>query len=172
LGKSSSRNDYKGIVASLSSNGQYPTSMQKSFTLQPGFHNLVAISAEHYSVTEDLKQLDPSVRNCYFPDETSEIDMFKNYTSSNCLLNCWLKEVGIQMEKLGYNCLPLNLFLINPKNLSMCDPFQSEIFNHLFGISMSINKCLDCLPDCAHTVYHHALSVEPFRDQFYKDIFL
>ena len=72
MGASSSNNEFKGILASFSTTGEYPFSMEKSFTLQPGYHNLVAISAKHFSTTDDLKQLNPKDRNCFYPGTKRE----------------------------------------------------------------------------------------------------
>jgi len=137
--------------------------MQRSFTLQPGFNNLVAISALHYSATDDLKLLAPEFRNCYFPDEINEVKLFKNYSSSNCLLNCWLTQVGLNLSSIGFNCMPLQLFLVNPENLNLCDPFQTAIFWNTFNKVKLDDNCDNCLPDCTHISYQHTVSLEPFR---------
>jgi len=164
FGKSSSKYDFNGIVGVLSSPNNYPSSIQEGFILQPGFHNLVAISAQHFYAADNMRILAPIDRNCYFPDENYKLNIFKNYSQKNCILNCRLKAMEDRMKKLGFQCRPYNFFLLNIKNVPSCDPFQSEIFWKLFASVATEANCSFCLPDCVHTKYKQVLSWEPFRN--------
>ena len=81
---------------------EFPTMRDKSIQLQAGREHFVDISATVVS-TNEIRDIKPKARRCLFTDE-SHLDFYKNYTFSNCRLECLIKEV----EK-KYNCIPWQL---------------------------------------------------------------
>ena len=81
---------------------EFPTMRDKSIQLQAGREHFVDISATVVS-TNGIRHMEPRDRRCLFTDE-SHLDFYKNYTFSNCRLECLIKEV----EK-KYNCIPWQL---------------------------------------------------------------
>lgn len=58
--------------------------------LKPGQHNYVAMTALSVEADDDIKQISPERRNCYFPDE-NPLEMHKVYSQANCILECSIK---------------------------------------------------------------------------------
>ena len=67
--------------------------------LQPGRKHFIDLSATLVT-TKDLQGIDPSARDCFFADE-GDLDFYKNYTFSNCKLEC-----GIKKAEGNYKCIP------------------------------------------------------------------
>ncbi len=40
---------------------------------------------------ESIRAIDPFKRNCIFPDETENIQLFKEYSQANCFFECSLR---------------------------------------------------------------------------------
>ena len=55
--------------------------------LRPGQHNYVAMTALGVDADDDIRQIAPEKRNCFFPDE-SPLEMHKSYSQANCILEC------------------------------------------------------------------------------------
>ena len=74
----------------------------KGVQLQPGREHFIDLSATLVT-TKDLRDIDPSARDCFFADE-GDLDFYKSYTFSNCRLEC-----GIKKAEDKYNCTPWHL---------------------------------------------------------------
>jgi hypothetical protein len=45
----------------------------------------------------DLRPIDPVDRNCYFPDETEQMKVYKVYSQSNCNFECSVEYAQVSM---------------------------------------------------------------------------
>jgi hypothetical protein len=125
---------------------------------------MVALTATDVLADDDIKDIEPENRNCYFLGETSNLKLFKKYSQASCLLECKLfiaQQMVKEMNNLSRECTPWN-FPFQEDHI-MCDPWQSaEIFKLMQGGSFRA-KCKKCLPDCTHTSYQQSLSTIPLR---------
>ena len=80
----------------------FPMMKEKSLKLQPGWEHFIDLSAVFVS-TNDIKELTPEARDCFFADE-GNLDFYQNYTFSNCRLECAIKK-----SNETYKCVPWHL---------------------------------------------------------------
>ena len=157
--------DYDSFTVEVSSPGDFPMTYQRKFRIKRGFKNMVALSAVKIDADDDIIDIDPIDRNCYFPEEVGTMRLHTNYSQSNCYLECSL--LNAQMDlKLKYNltqaCTPW-FFPFVDANQVVCNPWQSfEIFQ-LMQQNIAQGSCSYYLPDCSRIIYEHTLSAEPFR---------
>ena len=78
---------------------EFPMMTEHGLQLQPGRKHFIDLSATLVT-TKDLKGVSPSARDCFFADE-GDLNFYKNYTFSNCKLEC-----GIKKAEGNYNCIP------------------------------------------------------------------
>nr|CAD7416066.1 unnamed protein product [Timema poppensis] len=109
----------------------------------------------------DLRSLDISERNCYFPDE-GHLDIFHTYTQESCYIECRLKYIidkcGCQPYFFRFGegqvrpCLLSEFFCIaaNAANLRTSSPPANTPG---FRWEATLN-CSECLPTCHETVYN------------------
>ena len=81
--------EFRGFTTVVDGRDQFPMTFQKSFLIQPGYENSISLSAMDVMADEDLRSIPTEKRNCYFSDENS-LKLHKNYSFSNCLLECSL----------------------------------------------------------------------------------
>ena len=94
--------DFKGFVAVVDNRKNFPLTKTKSFLLEPGAENYVSISAMNIKSDEAIRKIDSQKRFCYFYDE-HPLDLYKNYTQANCILECTINYGRQLMES---NCTP------------------------------------------------------------------
>ena len=155
--------DFEGFKGLITDSGSYPLTNLGGFAIKPGHNNLVAVSAVKIDADDDLKNLKPAARKCFFPDEIGNLTLFQTYSQANCFLECSLKFAQNQLKlqaNLSNSCTPWN-FPMNDNHFQMCDPFQSkEIRNFM---QTTIPDCNYCMPDCTNTIYTQSVSTQQFR---------
>ena len=100
---------------------------------------------------------------CRFADENRDLQIYKNYSQSNCLFECFycLAQKAVQQK---YNdtspCVPW--YLPSPETVPIiCNPWKA--FDFLgFMLSIPIKNCTACLPDCSSTIYKIEMTAVPF----------
>jgi amiloride-sensitive sodium channel len=127
--------DTQGITGQISKSSSFPQRSLGRFDINPGRNNLVAIDATIIHSDDALIEMDPNnIRKCYFEWENSFMKLFKNYSQTNCLLECKLFNATSMMKQkynLSYNdCLPWNFPSPNV-NPVICDPWQTAELNEL-----------------------------------------
>ena len=157
--------DFQGLTAMIDSGGSFPMTTYKGFHLKPGHMNLVTLSATKISATLSLKAISPLKRNCYFSEENQGLIMHKEYTQSNCQLECTLT-LAQESLKLKLNrtkpCTPWYL-PFGENTTTLCDPWEAKLFND-FVFSGSVKEsCAHCLADCSKTIYQPIVTAAPFR---------
>ena len=61
--------DFVGFPIVVDGSDHFPMTYQKSFLLQPGYENTVALSATEIVSDPDIRGIPEEKRNCYFSDE-------------------------------------------------------------------------------------------------------
>ena len=67
--------------------------------MEAGREHFIDLSAVVVS-TNDIKDLAPEARDCFFADE-GDLEFYKSYTFSNCRLECAIKK----LEEI-FKCVP------------------------------------------------------------------
>ena len=80
---------FKGFTTTISKTGAVPITSQDFLLIKPGYSTSFAITAEDITSDEELLEVDPLKRNCYFHHEKS-LKLFKEYSYANCLFECKL----------------------------------------------------------------------------------
>ena len=159
--------DTQGITGQISKSGSFPQRSLGSFDIHPGHNNLVAIDATIIHSDDALIDMNATnTRKCYFEWENSFMKLFKNYTQTNCLLECKLfyaNETMMGKNNSTYNgCLPWN-FPSPAINPIICDPWQTAEINELM-LQTPYNQCQICLPDCVSTIFKLKVTAVPLRN--------
>ena len=160
--------DFEGFTALITEPGNFPLANLRGFEVKPGHNNLVALSAVKIDADDDLKYLKPETRKCLFPDETTNLKLFKSYKQSNCFLECALIFAQKQTETQG--CTPWYFPFID-QNYTMCDPKQTFKTSELMQ-NVPEDECNYCLPDCIRTTYKQSVTTQPFRRCDERNLYL
>ena len=80
--------------------GEIPLMNVKSDSLQPGHQHMLQFSGFKITAASNIKSLNPSDRECYFPKER-KLEAFEDYSISSCQLECGLDEISTSLE-----CIP------------------------------------------------------------------
>ena len=99
---------------------EFPMIMEKSLQLQPGREHFIDLSAEVVS-TNDIKDIAPEARECYFNDE-GKLEFYEKYTYSNCRLEC-----AIKMSEAEYHCVPWHLPRVRTNSLDCRISLQENL---------------------------------------------
>ena len=94
--------EYEGFSVFIGHPAEFPMMKEDSLKLEPGREHFVKLSASVVS-TDDIKDIAPMARDCFFADE-GNLDFYKKYTFSNCRLECAIKRT----EKI-FKCVPWHL---------------------------------------------------------------
>jgi len=109
----------------------------------------ILIIPEVKYTSEDLKDLKPEERGCYFEDERS-LQLFQVYTRKNCEMECMINYTNIIQR-----CVPY--FFVRTANTTVCGSDESTILlekiaNYLNDLDEQ-SKCL-CLDQCNSIDYN------------------
>ena len=94
--------EYEGFSVFIGHPAEFPMMKEDSLKLEPGREHFVKLSASVVS-TDDIKDIAPEARDCFFADE-GNLDFYKKYPFSNCRLECAIKRT----EKI-FKCVPWHL---------------------------------------------------------------
>jgi hypothetical protein len=104
-----------------------------------------------------------TIKETYFYDKG--LKMHKEYTQSNCQLECSLAAAQqTLMLKLNTTvpCTPWYLpYGVNTTTL--CDPWEAKQFNNFMFAGSLKDMCPHCLADCSKTIYQPVVTAAPFR---------
>ena len=136
--------------------------------VEPGREHFIDLSAIVVS-TDDIKEITPEARDCFFPDE-GDLEFYKRYTFSNCRLECAIK----RLEKI-FGCVPWHLPRVNifrcifkiklnsiqNENSTTCDPWAARKF--IAHMRDETRNCSQCRSDCELTTYSTTETSSEFR---------
>ena len=155
--------NFRGFLTTISSPKQFPMTTKNSLLIKPGQYNTVGITALSVKADDAIKEYSPSLRNCYFSDE-SPLKMHKTYSQTNCLLECSLEYAAQNVARKGTNfteCIPW-FYPVNDGDNRMCDPWEQKAFQELMG-AVPTDLCDRCLPDCVDNIFETRVTAATFR---------
>ena len=155
--------EFMGFATVVDGPDQFPMTYQKSFLIQPGYENSVALSAVDIRSMDGIRSIQPNQRGCYFSDE-SPLKLHHTYSHSNCLLECSLDYTFDSMSKSNQSnqeCIPW-FYPVKEINMGFCDPWQTKEFLRIMA-EIPDGTCSQCLPDCDTTMYDASVSTAPIR---------
>lgn len=103
---SSVDSDNQGFVGLVHPKGAFPFTVLDGFKITPGHLNMVALSGTSVDAQDDIRSIDPVDRNCYFPDETEHLKIYKVYTQSNCIFECSMEYAKRRMQEVNVLLVP------------------------------------------------------------------
>jgi hypothetical protein len=165
LAQGSADNDFGGFTGLIHESGSFPLVRQHGFQIVPGHSNFIALSAVKVEADPDLRSIKPKNRNCLLSDEISQLKIYKEYSQTNCLLECVLIEAQNKLANelnLTSKCTPW-YYPFAEDIESICDPWQTMIFNQNLIQTDPEAKCSHCLPDCGKTIYRSSMTSLPFK---------
>ena len=114
------------------------------------------------NVQSCLRSLPPWRRNCIFEDETLNLTLHKEYSQTNCFLECSLRTAQEQLQlKNNKSCSPW-FFPTNKSSSAVCDPWESlDFLTEMYDTPD--DNCNYCLPSCSYTIYQPSVTALPFR---------
>jgi hypothetical protein len=157
--------DYDGFLGLINPSGIFPQMVQEGFEIKPGHNNIIALTGSQIDADPDLRDLDPSDRKCYFPDENTNMKMMTNYSNLNCILECSILYARSQMTTLGNDsqaCIPWYFPSPVGTKVTFCDPWETLSFLG-FMSRVPDDQCTQCYPDCNNVIYETSIISVPFR---------
>jgi len=156
--------DYKGFTIAITSQDEFPITKQNEIQVKPMHLNNFAVMPIKLDADDSIRAISPAQRNCYFPDETSSVKLFKKYTQANCLLECSmaLTQKKARIENKTLDCIPWFLPFVD-RNAKVCDPWQKHIYLETMRLQFGDDDCSYCLPDCQKVIYQFQISNQEFR---------
>ena len=95
--------NFKGFTTVVGDPNSFPLTRMDGTLLKTGQENYVSILPTDITAVQEsdhswegIRTIHPSKRNCYFSDEIitdKPLQLFKNYSQFNCLLECQIKYV-------------------------------------------------------------------------------
>ena len=162
--------DFRGFTAFIGSSGSFPLMSQEGIEVRPGYTNIITLTSSKIDANEDMKNLQPSVRNCYFPDENTNLKIHKEYSYLNCKLECVLNYTQREVyQKYQRMCQPWYFPTFND-SITVCDPWESFDFFSILNNEIPDNWCSGCLPDCGKTTYEPTINSLPFDSCDYSNL--
>jgi hypothetical protein len=162
--------DFRGFTVFVGTSGSFPLMSQEGIEVRPGYTNIITLTSSKIDANEDMKSLQPSVRNCYFPDENTNLRVHKEYSYLNCKLECSLSFTQDQVfQKYNRSCQPWYFPTFND-SITMCNPWESFDFFSILNNDIPDDWCSGCLPDCGKTTYEPTVNSLPFDRCDYSNL--
>ena len=161
ISPSSVNDDNEGFFALVHPSNSYPLLQQDSIIIPSGQESEIKISPFHVTSGNDLiSAATPDQRFCLFGNEL-KLNLHKEYTQSNCKLECSLMYAQENMNKSD-SCIPWYFPTQERSEGRMCTPQEAFKFGQLMKLTPSA-ICAHCLPDCVTTKYSSSLSLSETR---------
>ena len=137
----------KSFRMSLSTKADYFDFSSTNQIIKPGYHTIWKIQAMEIAPSNDLHELPVEKRNCMFPEEASELKIFKMYSKKACLFECHIKKASEVCK-----CYPWYIPTLPSKDRhELCDHFGNHCFKSMMKQTRLSNNCSEvCLPTCHH----------------------
>ena len=103
--------DFNSFNLFLGQPAEFPVLKERSLQLQPGQEHFLDLSATVVSSTEEVRDIAPHDRNCYYGDE-SKLVFYKEYTFTNCKFECAVLKVEKELKCMPWY-LPQVIRIIN-----------------------------------------------------------
>ena len=83
-------NDFDGFIGLINPSGSFPLMSLEGFQIKPGNLNDISIAGTMVYADDDMKDMDINDRKCMFKNDNAGMIIHKEYTYSNCMLECQL----------------------------------------------------------------------------------
>ena len=152
------------VTNNFSSLADFPLFYQSGFQIIPGHLNMMALTATKLTSSEDIRRLTPIERNCLFPNENHGMQLHKNYSQANCLLECQLfyAQKLLTIKSTKPMCTP-RYYPFQDAGHRVCDPWETESIVSFMSNQVPPNECKYCLPGCNRIIYQKSVTFQPFR---------
>ena len=137
--------DYNAMQLFVGGSTEFPLIRDRGFLIDPGQEHFIDISGISIKASPDIREMQASQRNCYFPSEYS-LSYHTQYTYSACKF-----EEGLISTVHKINCTPWFLPSDPQRTWEMCDPWRAMEFMKEMGKERE--DVGHCLPDCQITKY-------------------
>jgi hypothetical protein len=127
-----------------------------------GYKNTISLSSTRSEADDNIKFLDKKERNCLFPEENTDLKIYKQYSYYNCKFECALFYAQSEVFKKYKNICQPWFFPTSSESLSFCNPWESFDFLQIMSDEIPDNLCSHCLPDCTKTSYETKQTMTPF----------
>merc|ERR1712032_419359 len=144
--------DYEAFNVLIGQPAEFPMMKERGLQVESGREHFIDLSAVVVS-TNDIKDLTPEARDCFFADE-GNLDFYERYTFSNCKLECAIKK----SEEI-FKCVPW--YLPKGETSSTCNPWTARDFTAHMG--EATKDCSQCRSDCQLTTYSTTVTSSAFR---------
>lgn len=156
LANASLDQDYTSFYGLISYKGSFPYMAQEGIEIKPGHHNIISLTALRVDADDTMHDLNPDSRKCRFYDESSILNIYKNYTYANCMFECSLLKA-----KQQYQCVPW-YFPYTDDKIQICSPWVTKGFLDFMN-NITAESCSNCLSECSSTIYDASITAFPFR---------
>ena len=152
--------DFRGFIAAVNDEKQFPSTSKQPVFIRPGHSNTVSIQVTKFSASPNIRKYPANKRNCYFDDEI-ELVAHNNYSWSKCMMECKIEKALTALNETQKSmCVPWFLPLITTRQ-PMCDPWEANDFQKQMSM-VGNDKCKKCLPDCEGIEVRATVSAKPF----------
>jgi amiloride-sensitive sodium channel len=131
---------------------EIPTHFHKKQFIRFHEQSYVTLTAMTYKTSEDLRELKPAARGCYFEGER-KLKFFKSYTKTNCDFEC-VANFTLKM------CGCVKFSMPREKNTPVCDFDKSRCYYAAMTLwpgfnttTMKVMDSCDCLKTCTDIKY-------------------
>jgi hypothetical protein len=119
-----------GFIGLVGPTNSFPFMSQEGFDIKPGQSNTVTLSGYRIDADESLRSLKIKDRNCRFPDENSDLKIYKEYSYANCIFECSLLFAKYELKikkNLTDPCIPW--YFPSPHDtITICNPWDAMDF--------------------------------------------
>ena len=144
------------FLLGLTTKNNYFDMKSVSQVIKPGFHTIWKVQAIEIFPSDNLRDLPILKRNCRFPDETDDLQIFKVYSKSACEYECRVKKA---VATCG--CYPWYVpSRPSPTKQTICDVFGNSCFDYVLRQKDTWKGC-SCLPTCHHIEYTYSEQTNP-----------
>ena len=140
----------------LSTLSNYFDMKTTSEDIMPGYHTIWKVQAMEIYASDDLHDVPVDKRNCKFPDEVSEMEIFDVYSKKACEFECALKG-ALDICRCYPWYIPAKPSM---KKHTVCNTYGNYCFRETMT-RINLSKNCTCLPTCHHIEFTHVEQLRP-----------
>ena len=129
----------------------FPLLSLGGINVKPGQKTKIVLTPKVLKSTDEVQSL--LDRNCYFPDDVTNSDLFSSYSHSGCIFECMLKQSAMEC-----GCIPLKYPQMGNET-EICDLMGNVCTNDVMNENARILQC-NCKADCSNINYDYYIVQE------------
>ena len=144
------------FLMGITSESDYFDIKSSSQRIKAGYHTILKVQAMEILPSEDLHDVPIEKRECRFPDEVHDLEIFKVYSQTACEYECRIKKAASVCR-----CYPW-FVPMPPKSMSnpICDLYGNYCFKTIMNEDMAWKNCT-CLPSCHQIEFTYYKEMTP-----------